>query len=135
MNLHRITVQLRYTLRHRRVLQIAVMLGFWILGEGLVHLTEMPIPGGIVGMAIVLTLLSTHRISAQSIGRGANWLITEMLLFFVPAVMVVLDHRELLSIIGVKLAAIIVVGTVLIMSGTALTVEFCQRWRMRHAVD
>jgi len=116
-------------------MQIAVMLSFWILGEGLVHLTGMPIPGGIVGMAIVLTLLSTHSISPLSIGRGANWLITEMLLFFVPAVMVVLDHRELLSIVGVKLAAIIVVGTVLIMSGTALTVDFCQRWMFRHAVD
>ncbi len=135
MNFHRITVQLRYTLRHSRELQIGVMLGFWALGEGLVHLTGLPIPGGVVGMAIVLTLLFTRIICPLSLGRGAGWLIAEMLLFFVPAAMVVLDHHELLSAVGVKIAAVVVVGTISVMSGTALAVDFSQRWRMHHVVD
>jgi len=34
---------------------------------------------------------------------------------------------------GLKLLAVIVVGTVLVMTGTALTVELCFRWSTRHA--
>lgn len=127
----RLITRLRYALRRSRMLQIGVLLGFWLLGQGLSHLIGLPVPGGIIGMALVLALLAGGVIRPPSIHRGANWLIAEMLLFFVPAVMVVLDHRELLGLMGLKLAAAIVAGTVLVMAGTALTVDFCCRWRMR----
>lgn len=65
--------------------------------------------------------------------RGANWLLGEMLLFFVPAVMSLLDHREFLGVLGVKLLVVILLGTALVMIGTALTIELCYRWMNRHA--
>ncbi len=132
MYIHRLLVQLRYALRHNKTLQLLVMLGFWVFGEATVRLCALPIPGGIAGMIIVLVLLRSGYLSPRSIERGANWLIAEMLLFFVPAVMAVLDHRELLSLIGFKLAIIIVASTVMVMAGTAFTVEFCQNWRNKH---
>jgi holin-like protein len=54
-----------------------------------------------------------------------------MLLFFVPAVMAVLDHHEFVGLLGLKIVAVILVGTVLVMGGTALTVDLCYRWRAR----
>jgi len=65
--------------------------------------------------------------------RGAYWLLAEMLLFFVPATMGIIDHREFLSALGLKLVAVIVVGTLTVMAGTATTIEVFYRWRMRHA--
>ncbi|MFI4980696.1 MAG: CidA/LrgA family protein [Nevskiales bacterium] len=123
--------RLRYALRRSRLLQIGVLLGFWLLGQGLSRLMSLPVPGGIIGMALLLALLAGGLIRPPSIHRGANWLIAEMLLFFVPAVMVVLDHGELLGLLGLKLAAAIVAGTVLVMAGTALVVDFCSRWSAR----
>ncbi|MNL56483.1 holin-like protein [compost metagenome] len=66
--------------------------------------------------------------------RGASWLLGEMLLFFVPAVMSLLDHREFLGLLGLKLLVVILLGTALVMAGTALTIDLCYRWMNRHAV-
>jgi len=65
---------------------------WWIATYG-VHLWGLPVPPGIVGMAFVLTLLATRRISLFTLRRGAEWFVGEMMLFFVPAVVSVLDHQ------------------------------------------
>ena len=51
--------------------------------------------------------------------------------WLVPAVMAVLDHHEFVGLLGLKIVAVILVGTVLVMGGTALTVDLCYRWRAR----
>ena len=105
---------------------------FWALGEGLARMLDLPVPGGIVGMVAVLALLASGWLRPAALRRGAYWLLAEMLLFFVPAVMAVLDHHEFLGALGFKLAAVILVGTLTVMGVTALTVDACYRWRMRH---
>lgn len=113
------------------LLQIAVLGAFWALGEGVVRLTHLPLPGGVVGMVVVLALLSSGHIRPTAVRRGAMWLIAEMLLFFVPAVMAILDHGELVGLVGLKIIAVILAGTLMVMGGTALAVDLCLRWRMR----
>ncbi len=117
----------RRTIRSSRILQIGLVLAFWLAGEALARGTGLPVPGGILGLALVLTLLASGRLSHLSLRRGANWFLAEMLLFFIPAVLAVLDHREFLGLLGVKVLAVILVGTVLVMSVTALVVEFSIR--------
>jgi len=63
--------------------------------------------------------------------RGANWLLAEMLLFFVPAVLALLDHGELIGLLGLKIFAIILLSTTAVMCVTALTVDACYRWSER----
>ena len=54
-----------------------------------------------------------------------------MLLFFVPAVLALLDHRELIGTLGLKIFAVILVSTTAVMCVTALTVDLCYRWSER----
>lgn len=133
-NTHHLAVRFRYALHHSRMMQIATLVGFWLVGEVVVRLAGLPLPGGIVGMALVLLLLLSGRISLFSMKRGAEWFLAEMLLFFVPAVLAVLEHRELIGMLGLKIMAVILLGTLTVMSVTALTVDLCYRWSMRHAV-
>ena len=135
MTIHRISVRLRHALRRSPSMQIGTVLGFWALGKVVVGASGLPLPGSIVGLAILLTLLATRCISPISVGRGARWLIGEMLLFFMPAVMGLLDHRELLSAVGIKLVVVIFASTAMVMAGTALAVELFQRWGMRRVAD
>ncbi|MBN8901574.1 MAG: CidA/LrgA family protein [Rhodospirillales bacterium 69-11] len=128
-----ITTRFRYRLHHSRLLQIGLLSGFWLAGELLVRLAHLPVPGGIAGMLIVLAMLASRRLSPLSMRRGADWLLAEMLLFFVPAVLAVLDHHEFLGWMGVKLLAVILAGTVAVMSVTAITVDLCVRLSLRHA--
>ena len=122
---------IRVVLHRNMIAQLGVLAGFWMAGEGVVRLLKLPLPGGIVGMAVVLALLSSGWLRPGSVRRGASWLLAEMLLFFVPAVMAVLDHKELIGLDGLKIAAVILLGTVTVMGGTALAVDLCWRWTQR----
>ncbi|ERM02471.1 murein hydrolase transporter LrgA [Brucella intermedia 229E] len=133
MNAHSLLIRFRYVLHHSRLMQIATLVGFWLAGEFFVRLVGLPLPGGIVGMALVLALLLSGRISLFSMKRGgAEWFLAEMLLFFVPAVLAVLEHQELIGLLGLKIMAVILLGTLTVMSVTALTVDLCYRWSLRY---
>ncbi|MEN2987515.1 CidA/LrgA family protein [Tistrella sp. BH-R2-4] len=132
MRRQRLAAAIRHTLHRNRLVQIALLAGFWACGEALVRQLHLPVPGGIIGMAVVLVLLATHRIRPDTLGRGAKWLLAEMLLFFVPAVMALLDHHEFIGALGLKLLAVILTGTLMVMASTALTVELFFRLRTRH---
>ncbi len=116
-----------------RWLQIAGLIAIWWLSEALVRALSLPVPGGVVGMAVLLVLLASGRVRIAWFSRGSNGLLDHMLLFFVPATMALLDHPELFSLTGLKVLAVIFVGTILVMTGTALVVEACFRWSGRHA--
>ncbi len=133
MNAHSLMIRFRYALHNSRLMQIAVLVGFWLAGEAVVRLASLPLPGGIVGMVLVLALLLSGRISLFSMKRGAEWFLAEMLLFFVPAVLAILEHRELIGMLGLKIMAVILLGTLTVMSVTALTVDLCYRWSLRYA--
>jgi holin-like protein len=102
---------------------VGLILAFWVAGQGVVKFTGFPVPGGVIGMLAILLLFMTRRISIFSIRRGAEWFISDMPLFFVPAVLAVLDHRELLGAIGLKVVATILGSTLAVMAVTALTVN------------
>ncbi|MGE8625799.1 CidA/LrgA family protein [Achromobacter denitrificans] len=133
MSLSRYPILARSALRRSRVLQICLIVLFSWLGQALAQVSGLPVPGGVIGMAIVLVLLATRRLRVRNVHRGASWLLGEMLLFFVPAVMSLLEHREFLGLLGLKLLAVILLGTALVMAGTALTIDLCYRWMNRHA--
>ncbi len=124
----------RFSMLHRtRPVQIAVLGAFWFFGDTAARAMGLPIPGGVIGMLALLTLLGTGLMKVTSVGGGAKVLLAEMLLFFVPSVLAVLDHREFIGAVGLKIAAVIFVGTVMVMVVTALTVDLCYRWQARHA--
>ncbi len=133
MPARRTFIRIRYAFHHSRLLQLGALVGFWGLGQAIVQALRLPVPGGVVGMAAVLALLLTRRLSLGSVRRGAEWLMAEMLLFFVPAVMAVLDHSEFVGVLGLKLLAVILTGTLCVMAATALAVDLCARWTLRHA--
>ncbi|MGU3493739.1 CidA/LrgA family protein [Xanthobacteraceae bacterium A53D] len=124
----------RLSMLHRtRVAQVLLLGAVWFAGDMLVKAVGLPIPGGVIGMVALLTLLGSGLLKLTSVSGGAKWLLAEMLLFFVPSVLAILDHSEFLGAIGLKIVAVIVVGTVLVMAVTALTVDLCYRWQARNA--
>ena len=129
MSTQTISTRLRRFLHRNELLQLGLVVAFWVAGQSLVKLAGLPVPGGVVGMLAVLLLFATRRLSVLSIRRGAEWFISDMVLFFVPAVLAVLDHRELLGLVGLKVLAVIVGSTLAVMGVTGLTVDLCYRRR------
>ena len=126
-----ILVHPRRLLRRSRLAQLARVAAFWLAGEQLVRITGIPLPGSIIGMGLALLALGARGLNVGSMKRGANWLLAEMLLFFVPAVLALLDHSELLGLTGLKIVTVIVLSTLAVLCVTALTVDLCYRWIAR----
>jgi len=115
------------------VFQVGCLIGLWWLCEGVVRVLHLPVPGGVLGLAVLVGLLATGVMPARWLARGASRLLDHLLLFFVPATMTMLNHRELLGVTGLKVLAVILVGVCSVMAGTALVVEWHCRMRARHA--
>lgn len=111
------------TLQSSRVAQVVLLAIVWLLGEAVARLTGIPVPGAVIGLFGMLALLASGVIRLSSMRRGAHVLIADMLLFFVPAVLAVLEHGEFVGLIGLKILAVILVGTVTVMCMTALAVD------------
>lgn len=131
---HRTTLW-RRRCRSSKLFQVIIILLFWGVGESVVHATGLMLPGSVVGLFIVLALLATKRLNVWTVRQGANWYLAEMLLFFVPVVLAVLDHPEFLGLLGLKVLFIITLGSLMVMVVTALVVDLCFHLTSREKVD
>jgi holin-like protein len=124
---------LHSTLLASAAAQIGLVTLFWLGGCGVARLTGVPLPGSLLGLLALLMLLATGRLDARLLDRGAGWLLREMLLFFVPAVVALMAHPEFLGVVGLKVLGVILASTLLVMLATALTVDLGMRWMSPHA--
>lgn len=113
--------------------QLCFLIGLWWLCELASKTLGLPIPGGVLGLAVLLVLLLRCRVPDRWVAKGAEPLLDHLLLFFVPATMSLLNHPEFLGLLGLKILFVIISGVVTVMVGTALIVEWHFRLRSRHA--
>lgn len=116
---------LKWLLRRSRWLQIIFLTAFWFLGQLISKKFNIPIPGSVIGFFLVLISLGSGWIRVGSLALGAEWFLAEMLLFFIPAVPAVINYPEFMGWIGLKILAIILSGTMIVMVGTAYIVDLC----------
>lgn len=116
----------------RLLIELAVLLVLFLLGGQLAVWFGWPIPGGVMGLALLLVLFASGILKPAMLQLGAGWLMAEMLLFFIPALMSLLDYGSLLCDEGWRILLVIAVSTLLVMVVTAVTVELVCRWSLRH---
>ena len=111
------------------VLQVSLLTLFWYACDASARYLHSPLPGSVLALGVLLLLLATRVVPATSLRRGADWLLAEMLLFFIPAVMALEQHLEILRTSGLRILAVIVVGTLVVMVSTAIMVDLAWRWQ------
>lgn len=116
----------------RLVLQLVVLIALYLLGGQIAAWLAWPIPGGVIGLGLLLAAFASGRVQPAALQLGAGLLMAEMLLFFIPALMSLLDYGALLRSEGWRILLVIALSTLLVMVVTALTVELVCRWRLRH---
>jgi holin-like protein len=110
-------------LRDKRWAQVAALIAIWAVADASRGWLGLPLPGSVIGLFAVWLLLEFRVIPLSSVEQGADSLLNHLVLFFVPAMLALVGHPELLSLTGVKLVAAILLGTVIVMCGTAVVVE------------
>ena len=96
-----------------------------------VRFAHLPVSSGVLGLFLMLALLGLGVIKTGMVERGAKWVLGELVFFFIPIMVSVLQYRDLLLSEGWRLVLTIAVGTALVMISTALTLNFCYRWKRR----
>ena len=112
----------------RLATELAVLLAIYLLGCQLAAWSGWPIPGGVIGMALLLLAFALGLLKPATLQKGAGLLMAEMLLFFIPALMSLLDYGGLLRDEGWRILLVIGVSTLMVMLVTAFTVELAVRW-------
>ena len=115
----------------RLALELCALGGLWGVGTLLANYFAWPVPGGVVGLALLLLLLAARIVEPEWLQGGVRLLLGEMLLFFIPALLSLLDYGPLLRQEGVRILLAILLSTVLTMVATAYTVDWMFRRRGR----
>lgn len=111
-------------------LQLALFISVFVASEQLVIWLHLPLPANIVGMLLMLMLIVLRVLPLRWVKVGASWLLAEMLLFFIPAVVAVVNYADLLQIDGWRIFVVIAVSTLLVLATTALVVDRLYRFEV-----
>jgi holin-like protein len=113
----------------RLLAELAVLLAIYLLGCQMAAWFAWPIPGGVIGMVLLLLAFALGVVKPVALQMGAGLLMAEMLLFFIPALMSLLDYGALLRSDGWRILLVIGFSTLMVMLVTAFTVELVVRLR------
>lgn len=105
------------------ILQVAIIHIFLFLAIGIKALWPVPLPTTIIGLILLLLALQFKLIKLEWIEEGGRWLMAELLLFFIPSAVGIVNYQEIASLQGLGLVLIIGLSTAVVMGVTALVVE------------
>ena len=111
--------------------QVGVLIAAWWLADEAASALHLPFSGGVVGLFVLVALLLSGWVRPAAIELGANWLLANMLLFFIPLVVSVVQFTQLLKAQGLMLFVNIGLGFASVMLATALTVEWVCRYERK----
>ena len=103
----------------------------WLLlcqtaGELLARLLQLPLPGPVLGMLLLLVALRWPQVRTP-VGAVADALLAHLSLLFVPVGVGVMTHLGLLSQYGLRMLVAIVVSTWIGLAVTALVLRLMLR--------
>ena len=105
----------------------AALLVLQLAGEMLAFALHLPIPGPVIGMALLLVALALRPALLPRLKPTSSTLLTHLSLLFVPAGVGVMVHFQRLEQEGVAIVTAIVVSTLLAIAATAATASFLMR--------
>ena len=112
------------------VVQVALLCSIWVAMDVARRHFGWSMPAGLIGFALLAVGLFPGLVKVQWLKGGTNWLLAEMLLFFVPAMLVVTEYGDLVRHQGLRILAVIIASTACVMVVTALAVDRVYRFEL-----
>lgn len=109
--------------------QTGIIVGICFAGELLNRLLKLPVPGNVLGMLILFTLLCTGVIKLEMIKEISDFLLDHLAFFFIPAGVGLLACMDALSGKWLAFLGVCVITTIIVMVVTGHTVQLLKRGR------
>lgn len=104
--------------------QLALIVFIWAVAYLIQQVFALPIASGVLGLFLLLILLKMRWLELAYVEQGAQFLLSNMLLFFIPPVVGLIQYQELLWQRGAQLIFAITVSTICVMVSSVWTVQF-----------
>ncbi len=119
----------------RVLLQIGALILIWLLAQALSARWLPFVPPTVLGIALLLLGLSLGLLRPAWLAAGAGLLLREMLLFFIPVAVALMQYLDLLCDNLLAILAVVLLSTACVMLATAAAVGCAarleSRWRAR----
>lgn len=107
----------------RTLLQIGILILFWWIGSLIQKQFNLPISAAVIGLFIVLIGLMTGIFKLTWIKTGSDFILGELVLFFIPCFIGLMKYKTLFMTEGWQLILAVVIGTICVMIVTAYSVH------------
>ena len=107
---------------------LAILLLFQSMGEVASFALALPVPGPVIGMALLLVYLALRPAEPDALRGTSLELLRHLSLLFVPAGVGVMVHAGRLADEGLAIAIALVASTAASIVATALATTWTQRW-------
>lgn len=111
------------------IIQVLFLHVFLFLGIALKQILPLPIPGSMFGLLLLFLALNFNIVKIEWVEQGAGWLLAELLLFFVPSAVGIVNYQEIISVQGLGIVLLITISTIIVMGITGITADKIAVWK------
>lgn len=101
-----------------------IIFGIYLVGELIVSLTHIPIPGNIIGLLLLLLGLCTKVIKVNQVETVANFFLDHLAFFFLPAGVSLMNSFGIIKANIIQIIIVCIITTAIIIASTGLIVQF-----------
>ncbi len=95
------------------LLQLTIIIIVWMIA-GLLHASLLTfLPRGFVGLTLMLAILYSKILPFHYVSMGANFLLSHMILLFIPSTIGLIEYKDLILTQGVKIMVISIISPIL----------------------
>lgn len=106
------------------IIHIIILYIFSLVGTWIKDLFNLSVPGSVVGLLLLFILLMTNVIKLEWIEDGAQFLISNLVFFFIPATVGVMNYFDLFKGKGILLILVVLISTILVMGISGLVSQY-----------
>ena len=115
---------------------ITALLCFQLLGEVIVRLLKLPVPGPVAGLVFLLIALMilgkaktpVHQSIQDNVKQSSSTLLNHLSLLFVPAGVGVMVHFDKLAQEWLPITVALIFGALITLAATALSMKLMMHW-------
>ncbi|MFW1985112.1 CidA/LrgA family protein [Acinetobacter guillouiae] len=111
------------SLIYKVTLQIGLLILIWWIGSIIQKQFNLPISAAVIGLFMILIGLMTGIFKLNWIKSGSDFILGELVLFFIPCFIGLMKYKNLFMTEGWQLIVVVVLGTICVMVFTAYSVH------------